>query len=183
VVEDVKALTREGERRWNRSFSPLEVGKGWFYEELSKLGQVIIIQGFETKKIRDELNLPKDHWIDAWCLAYSQVGGVLDNQVVLGMTPLRFYRRQLHVLQPGKGGVRRPYGGTISLGFKRGSLVKHPKWGLCYVGGTSKGRVSLHSLEGGQRLCQNARPEELKFLTYSSWRFYGKEMKAQAVVA
>jgi len=32
VVEDVAAVTKPGKHRWNRSFSPLEVGKTWFYE-------------------------------------------------------------------------------------------------------------------------------------------------------
>lgn len=171
VVEDIKAWTKKDKSKWNRSFSPLEVGKQWFYQELSKLGQVITKQGFETKKIREQLKLRKDHWIDAWCLAYSAVGGNLpDNRYVLGITPLRFHRRQLHALQPAKGGVRRPYGGTISLGFKRGSLVKHIKWGLCYVGGFLKKRISLHSLIDGKRLTQNAKPDDCKFLTYNSWR-------------
>jgi len=102
-------------------------------------------------------------------MAYSEVGGKLDNWNVLNLIPLRFHRRQLHVLQPSKGGVRRPYGGTRSLGFKRGSLVKHPRWGLCYVGGSSRGRLSLHSLLDGRRLTQNALPDDCKFLAYSSW--------------
>lgn len=34
------------------------------------------------------------------------------------------------------------------MGLKRGSLVKHVKHGLCYVGGTSKGRISLHDMTG-----------------------------------
>jgi len=38
VVEDIKAVTK-GKRRWDRSFSPLEVGKNWFYLELAKLGR------------------------------------------------------------------------------------------------------------------------------------------------
>ena len=50
---------------------------------------------------------------------------------------------QLHALQPSKGGVRRLYGGTRSEGFKRGSYIKHPKYGVCYVGGASKGCISL----------------------------------------
>ncbi len=32
VVEDIKAETRPGRRRWNASFSPLEVRKAWFYK-------------------------------------------------------------------------------------------------------------------------------------------------------
>jgi hypothetical protein len=64
----------------------------------------------------------------------------------------------------------RSYGGTRSLGFKRGSLVKHPKYGVTYVGGTMNGRLSLHSLEDGKRLCQNAKSSDCQFLAYASWR-------------
>ena len=30
--------------------------------------------------------------------------------------------------------------------------------------------VDLHSLESGKRICQNAKPEDIKFLTYNTWR-------------
>ena len=63
---------------------------------------------------------------------------------------------------------RSNYGGTRSAGLKRGSLVRHIKHGLCYVGGSSKGRVSLHNLETGKRLCQNAKGEDIKFLSYNT---------------
>ena len=49
--------------------------------------------------------------------------------------------------------------------------VQHPKWGVCYVGGTSSDRISLHSLATGKRLTQKAKPEDCQFLTYCSWRF------------
>jgi hypothetical protein len=39
VVEDVKAHTLGG-RRWNASFSPLQVGKQGLYAELGKLAPV-----------------------------------------------------------------------------------------------------------------------------------------------
>jgi hypothetical protein len=39
VVEDIKARLT-GKRRWDASFSLLEVGKSWFYSELEKLGKV-----------------------------------------------------------------------------------------------------------------------------------------------
>ena len=170
VVEDIKTWKRKGSHRWNRSFSPLEVGKQWFYNSLKELAPVFTLQGYETKKIRQGLELNKDHWVDSWCLAYSQVGGKFNNQQVLSIAPLRFHRKQLHAFQPAKGGVRRHYGGTISLGFKRGSLVKHLKWGLCFIGGYLKNRISLHSLFDGRRLTQQADPRDLKFLTYLSWR-------------
>jgi hypothetical protein len=181
VVEDIKARTT-GKRRWDKSFSPLEVGKKWFYEELKKIGRVETKQGFETKELRDTVGLKKSgskmaetfeaHCVDSWVLANSWVGGhiIPDNKEMLLITPLRFHRRQLHMLQPANGGVRKPYGGSRSLGFKRGSLIKHPTWGLSYVGGTSRNRISLHSLTDGQRLCQNAIPEDCRFLAFNSWR-------------
>ena len=182
VVEDIKAWTKR-QRRWDTSFSPLEVGKAWFYEELGKIASVETRQGYETKELRDALGLKKTsrkladvfeaHCVDSWVLANWWVGGHTepDNKNILYMIPLRFHRRQLHRLQPEKGGVRKPYGSTNSLGFKRGSLVKHLKWGLCYIGGFFKNQISLHSLSTGKRLTHRARPADCKFLAYSSWRY------------
>jgi uncharacterized protein (UPF0335 family) len=180
VVEDIKAVTK-GKRKWDVNFSPLEVGKQWFYKELDQIAPVQAKRGWDTKAMRDALNLKKTgdkaakhfgaHCVDSWVLASSAVGGVKpDNTDIRFVAALRFHRRQLHAFQPAKGGVRRPYGGTRSLGFKRGSLIKHPKFGLCYVGGTMGGRISLHSLDSGSRLCQNAKPEECVYLAYLGWR-------------
>jgi len=182
VVEDIAAVTKKGKRRWNKSFSPLEIGKRWFYSELEKLGNVYTLKGYETKELRDGCGLKKSsnklaekfdaHCVDSWVLANWHVGNHVlpDNKEMLFVVPLQFHRRQLHLLQPTKGGIRRSYGGTRSEGFKRGSYVKHPKYGICFVGGTSKERISLHSLLDGKRLCQNAKPQECKHLTYSSFR-------------
>jgi hypothetical protein len=90
---------------------------------------------------------------------------------MLFIVPLRFHRRQLHRLQPEKGGKRNLYGGTLSLGFKRGSWVKHPKHGLCYTGGVQGERLSLHSLQSGQRITK-VKPDSLQFLCRSSWRMW-----------
>ena len=181
VVEDIKATTKMG-RKWNHSFSPLQVGKQWFYDKLSTLARVEIKQGYETKELRDSAGLKKTkkklaeifeaHCVDSWVLANGWTGGHTqpDNKRLLCITPLRFHRRQLHRLQFSKGGVRKPYGGTLSHGFKRGSLVKHPKWGLAYVGGFLKDRISLHAVATGKRLCQNAKPADCQFLTFNTWR-------------
>ncbi len=166
VVEDIPDKTKPGQRRWNRSFSPLEVGKNWFYDELEKLGHLAIVPGYKTKQYRDALGLKKSksnqnsfkaHCVDSWVLANSVVGGHLkpDNASILFLTPLRFHRRQLHRFQPSKGAGRRRYGGTSSNGFKRGSIIRHQKWGIAYVGGCLGNRISLHSLETGKRIYTN----------------------------
>ena len=103
-------------------------------------------------------------------------GDYLDNKQVLCIAPIRLHRRQLHRLQSTKG-RRRPYGGTMSLGLKRGSLIKHTKYGIVYVGGNSKGRISLHSVSTGVRLTQSAKSEDCKFLTYNGRRAFLPEAK------
>jgi hypothetical protein len=182
IVEDIQAVTKAGQRRWNASFSPLEVGKQWFYAELKKRAQVRALAGYETAELRQAAGLKKSsrklsdrftaHCVDSWVLANVWVGGhhTPDNTAMLYIVPLRFHRRQLHRLQPEKGGRRKPYGGTLSLGFKRGSWVKHPQYGVCYVGGTTNGQLSLHRLDDGKRLTQHAKPEDCQLLTLSSWR-------------
>lgn len=78
IVEDIKAHTQGG-RRWNKSFSPLQVGKRWFYGELKKIAQLKTRQGYETKALREGLGLKKTkrklaevfeaHCVDSWVLA------------------------------------------------------------------------------------------------------------------
>lgn len=181
MVEDIKAVTT-GQRRWDVMFSPLEVGKQWMYSELRKIAPVETKQGYETKELRDASGLKKTkqklaevfeaHCVDSWVLANASTGGPIkpDNTQLLCVVPLRFHRRQLHRLQPETGGIRKPYGGTRSHGLTRGSLVKHVKLGLVYVGGYLKDRISLHAIETGKRLTQTAKPQDCVFLTYNSWR-------------
>jgi len=181
MVEDIKATTK-GRRRWDSTFSPLEVGKKWFYQELGKLGPVQTRQGWETKQLRDMLGLKKTkqkmaecfsaHCVDAWALAHALVGGAPkpENVRLLCVSPLQWHRRQLHRLQPERGGTRKPYGGTRSLSFTRGTLVKHPKYGLAYVGGSMGGRLSLHARADGGRLTQHAKESACQRLTILRWR-------------
>jgi hypothetical protein len=182
VVEDIKAKTKKSKRKWNRSFSPLEVGKAWFYEELKRFGNVHVKQGWETFEMRNAAGLKKSkskmsevfeaHCVDSWVLANWYVGGHIlpDNRHMLFVSPIRLHRRQLHMLQAAKGGARKAYGSTRSCGLKRGSLVTHPKLGLVYVGGTMAGRISLHAATDGKRLTQTAKPSEIRFKSYNAWR-------------
>jgi hypothetical protein len=181
IVEDIKATTK-GKRRWDIRFSPLEVGKQWFYGELGRIAPVATQQGWETKQLRDTLGLGKSrnklaetfyaHCVDAWALAWKVVGGatIPEQKRLLCLAPLRWHRRQLHRLQPGRGGIRAPYGGTRSLEFTRGTLVEHPTYGLVYVGGTFHGRLSLHRLADGRRLCQNAKPADCRQRVIVRWK-------------
>jgi hypothetical protein len=93
-----------------------------------------------------------------------------DNTRMICISPIRLHRRQLHVLQFAKGNKRKAYGSTKSLEFKRGSLVKHIKFGYTYVGGTNKGKVSLHSITTGERLTKCAKTKDIKFKSHNIWR-------------
>jgi hypothetical protein len=93
-----------------------------------------------------------------------------DNTRLLCMTPFRWHRRQLHRLEPERGAKRKLYGGTLSLGIKRGTLIVHPKYGKAYVGGTMCGKLSLHDVDTGKRLTQGAKRSECRLIKLLRWR-------------
>jgi hypothetical protein len=182
AVEDVKAKSYGGS--WGIFFSHVELGKNWFYANLERMGRLHLVHSYETKGLRSKCNLKKSynklsdsflaHAVDAWVIANSITAGMssVDNREMLYIVPFKFFRRQLHLSTPSVGGKRRALGGTRSMGFKRGSIVKSKRYGVRYVGGSSNNRISLHSIETGERMTRKANPYECKFLTYSSWRFY-----------
>ena len=182
VVEDIAAITQAGKRKWNVAFSPLQVGKQWAYQELEQIAIVQPVPAHYTKALRDQAGLKKSknklsdswdaHCVDSFVLASYAVGGPSrpEHTHILYLVPLRFHRRQLHRLQPEKGGIRKPYGGTISMGLKRGSWVRHPKYEICYLGGTTNGRLSLHDMHTGKRVTQHAKPRDCQVLCTASWR-------------
>ena len=181
VVEDIKAGTWKGAKKWNKSFSPLEVGKAWFYDKISKLGNLILKQGYETFERRNLLGLKKIsrkldekfevHNVDSWVLASYMTGkSSVDNVSLFRVIPLQLHRRQLHRFEPETGGVRKLYGGTRSMELRRGSVVNHTELGMVYVGGSSKGKISLHDLKSGRRLTQNGSCSDASFLYLNPWR-------------
>jgi hypothetical protein len=181
VVEDICAVTKEGQKKWNKSFSPLEVGKSWFYTQLETEGFIVVLkEGYDTANMRKEHGLYKSceklsdkwdaHCVDSWVLAASAMQTLphIDKTMLL-LKPMQFHRRQLHAFQPAKGGVRKLYGSTRSMGFRRGSIVSHPKYGICFIGGTSNNRISLHSIQSNERLCQNAKKNDVYFKSYNRY--------------
>lgn len=182
VAENVKAKTWKNAKKWNMNFSPIEVGKNFFREEIKKMNvDYNEFDGFETYEFRNSYGFKKNsekskkdfytHCVDAWVLANQIVGGhtKVDNTRTLFLKPLKIYRRQLHVQNFSKGGLRKKYGSTRSVGLERRTLVKHPKYGLTLIGGTLKNRISLNSISDNKRLCQNAKPEDLTILTNYKW--------------
>jgi len=155
IVEDMGFKTT---RKNGRSRAPLQDGKNWFYSEIRKFASLELKQGYETKILRDAGGLSKlkdklandfyAHAVDAWALANSYTNGFAppDNTRLLIVRPLQSVRRRLHYLQPEPGGVRGNFGGTRRLNFKKGSLVKHIRFGtVTYVGGYYGKRLTLFS--------------------------------------
>jgi hypothetical protein len=112
VVEDVGAVTRAGQKRkWNASFSPVQVGKEHLYHLLRAMGlSVHTRQGWQTKALRQQYGLQKStskskqsftsHALDAWVLAACVSGAEKPTCTRLWyVVPVRLHRRQLHRLQ------------------------------------------------------------------------------------
>ena len=178
-VEDIQARTIERAKKWNTSFSPLEVGKQWFYTQIRKQWQLLTLQGWETKEIRDRLELKKSskklsetfeaHCVDSWCLAYHIVGGsdTPDNTTLLCISPIPIKRRELHRQQEAKGGKRSRVGGTV-LGqgnLVKNTLIRHVKYGFARLAGVNaKGLFSIYSMEN-KRFTTGAKRSDFRVLT------------------
>jgi hypothetical protein len=180
VVEDVQTSTKNG-RVKAQSFQMVMQGKNWFYGKVREQAILLIVKGWETSDRRNLLGLKKiknkmstnwsTHCVDSFALCTFAVGGVFcNNKKVHVVSPSKKHYRNLHVQNFSKGGKRRDYGSTRSLGFTRVSIVRHPKWGTCLVGGTSNARVSLHRLDG-KRLTQSAKAEDIVFKAFNSFIF------------
>jgi hypothetical protein len=164
----------------------VQVGKDHLYHQLKEQGLTVHrYPGIVTKQLRDCFGLSKTHQkaaqtfnshaVDAWVLAATTSGAKKPTCTrVWYVVPTQLHRRQLHRLQPerGHGGIRKPYGGTSSLGFTRGTLVRHPRYGLCTVGGCDreKQRLSLHAYRSNKRLTQDAKPTDCQRLTAVAFR-------------
>ena len=193
IVEDIKARTRQDDKRWNTSFSPLAVGKRWFVSELLKrfgTGNVYFYKGLWTSARRKALGLEKikdkrsdsfhAHCVDSWVLAHSVMNGVTkkamsmkpDNTEVFCITPMPVARRNLHREQPAKGGIRSRYGGTVlGNGLVKNTLIKHAKHGLTRLAGiNSKGLFSVYSLDG-KRITTGAKRTDFQVLTRLNFQY------------
>ena len=159
VYEYVKAKTLPG-----CSFSPVQVGQKWAIEQMSKIAPVVTKFGWQTSNLRKHLNLPKQklnkkeavpatHAVDGITLASSKFVDYLPFENFQGhghcwqgkvqITDAPFFvirrppvsRRQLHLMIPTKGGLKRKYGGTTTRhNVRKGDYVEAKKAGITYRG-------------------------------------------------
>ncbi|MDE0466510.1 MAG: RRXRR domain-containing protein [Candidatus Poribacteria bacterium] len=182
-VEDIRAPTIERAKKWNQSFSPLEVGKRWFYRELRKRWELRTLQGWETKEIRDRLGLKKSsdkmsetfdaHCVDSWCLAYHAVGGknIPDNTDIFCIASIPIKRRCLHREQEARGRRRNRYGGTRCLNTVKNALVKHVKHGFLRVSGHQKGKLTLSEINSSKQVVFQAKENEYTILKRLNFKY------------
>jgi hypothetical protein len=186
VVEDIKAKTLKGKKNWNKNFSPLEVGKKYFYNILKTYGNLILKEGWETFNKRTELGLVKTtkkldkifsaHNVDSWVLANFpfNIQTYPENIDMYYFQQIELHRRQLHMLQFAKGGKRKRYGGTVSLGIPKGTVViaKYKKKEIySYIGGNMNGKLSIHNMQNGERISKCINKEDIKYMGYiAKWK-------------
>ncbi len=187
-VEDIKAVSKKGQnqKRWNQSFSPLEVGKNWFYKEIKSLGvKLKKTEGYITKLKRDKRGFEKskkkldDNWechnVDSHCLCEIALRkNIVPYKGLIHLEFLEHYRRQLHKQVPTKKGIRKQYGSTVSLGLSRGTVVRY-KDKLGYVGGNSNGKLTVHDLITKKR-DRSVNKSDVKVLYISKWRINNKNV-------
>lgn len=165
VYEIVKA-------KGSKSFSPVMVGQKWMLTQLAEFAPVETRKGWETSQLRTQLGLikqkhqkgdpiPETHAVDGIALACSafiqyesfqtnrERGHQWVGEVTTTSAPFKVIRRppisrrQLHLMVPAKGGIRRKYGGSMTRhGFRKGDLVSSPK-GFGYVSGDTEKQVSV----------------------------------------
>jgi hypothetical protein len=165
IYEYVKA-------KGSKSFSPVMIGQKQAIEQLNLIAPTTIKLGWETSNLRNKLGLVKQknnkggailetHAVDGIALASSyflryesfentrEHGHVWIGQVNLTIPIFKVIRRlplncrQLHVMLPVKGGIRKRYGGTTTIhNFRKGDLVDSPK-GIGYISGATETQVSI----------------------------------------
>ena len=163
--------------RGDRGFSPVMVGQTVMTEQwLPQIAPVTTKFGWETAVRRESLGLEKDreksnqtpatHAVDGVALASYEFlnfkylkrdQGWFEGKVEMTNAPFLVIKRppvscrQLHLMIPAKGGVRRKYGGTTTRhDFRKGDYVETERKGIKYrgwVSGDTKTQLSVSNFE------------------------------------
>ena len=172
VKADVDLTSKRKKARSGRGFSAVMVGQKWMLNQLEQFAPVVKVEGYQTASTRKYLGLTKNkldkskaefntHAVDGVAIAASAFveyrkyhttqidganwfGSVTVTPAVFKVIRRPPYsRRQLHLMVPAKGGLRRKYGGsTTRHGLRKGDLVSSPQ-GIGYVSGDTEKQVSV----------------------------------------
>ena len=140
-------------------------GKSLIYKSLETVAPVFKVFGYQTASFRKSLDLPKDHDVDALCVATLDRRTVVpyhrDNFYTIKFRPRQTRRRYHDLPQKGKGRV--PYQVNAELdGFRKGSLVRvKEKWTKQINSIYSNGRLAFARVKGEPG---SARPEDCQLL-------------------
>jgi len=107
-------------------------GKAYLYACLSELASVEKVFGYQTAEYRKKLGLPKDHDVDALCIATMLTGEIVpyhrDNFYTIKFRARQTRRQYKDQPQKGKGRVRYQVNSELD-GFRKGDVVKvKGKW-------------------------------------------------------
>jgi hypothetical protein len=167
VFELVKA-------KGSKSFSPVIIGQKLQVQWLESLLPTETVHGWKTSILRDKLGLvknktnksiqePATHAIDGVALACHHFTKYIEDKVnqcadwfgkvvvtksaFLIVSRPSYSRRQLHQFQAQKGGIRKPHGGSITIGgYRKGDLVLYKsktKSIVGYCSGATKQYLSI----------------------------------------
>lgn len=172
VRADVDLTSGRKKAKSGKGFSAVMVGQKWMLKQLEAFPPVITIYGYQTSSTRQHLGLIKNksdkskaefntHAVDGIAIAASHFvkyrkfhkvnehGADWFGSVLITSAPFKvirrppYSRRQLHLMVPTLGGIRRKYGGsTTRHGLRKGDLVNSPK-GIGYVSGDTEKQISV----------------------------------------
>lgn len=116
-----------------------------FYNKLKEIYKnVHLTYGYITKNTRIENNLPKKHYIDARCISKNPLAE--SDGEVFYFKKVRCHNRQIHKVNPLKGGLRKrnqaPYG---VCGFRLFDKVQF-KGQVAFISGRTNNRAILRTL-------------------------------------
>lgn len=196
VVEDIKAVTYNSKKkrlddkhyasRGNVLFSPLQIGKNFFYISLGNMGINVYKKfGWQTCKHRKQNGYKKDsnklsikweaHCVDSHSLCEMHYNKKI--KLDKNMSFIKFLTFSRRELFRNHGKQRKRQGSTRTLGFNRGTLMYcsyvrrryTEPIGLCYLAGHMKvnkaDRVSLYNLQTNKEIGQSFKLTDCKMLT------------------
>jgi len=136
VIEDVKFNHRD--KRYGRNFSTIEIGKEMIYDYIKdRIGEenLNLVDGFETKEIRDKLGLNKgsnksaehfnSHCVDSFAMIVGKFSSIEPNKnIIIVDDKYRCVRRRLYDSQFNKKGIREKYSTGNFKGISKGCICE-----------------------------------------------------------